>query len=56
MSALVVIVIVIVWLIARKRNCSLKQIIGKIQANRHDLESVNVKQTPSNGEDIETPA
>ena len=49
-------VIVIVWLIARKRNCYLTQIIGKRQANVHDVESVNVKQTPSNGEDIEMSA
>ena len=49
-------VIVIVWLMVRKRNCYLTQIIGKRQANMHDLESVNVKQTPSNGEDIEMSA
>ena len=49
-------VIVIVWLMARKRNCYLTQIIGKRPANMHDLESVNVKQTPSSGEDIEMSA
>ena len=49
-------VIVIVWLMARKHNCYLTQIMGKRQANMHDLESVNVKQTPSNGEDIEMSA
>ena len=49
-------VIVIVWLMVRKRNCYLTQIIGKRRANMHDLESVNVKQTPSNGEDIEMSA
>ena len=49
-------VIVIVWLIARNRNCYLIQIIGKKKANMHDLESVNVRQTPSNGEDIEMSA
>ena len=49
-------VIVIVWLMAQKGNCYLTQIIGKRQANMHDLESVNVKQTPSNGEDIEMSA
>ena len=42
-------VIVIVWLIARKRNCYLTQVIGKRQANVHDLKKVNVKQTPSSG-------
>ena len=47
---------VIVWLMARKCNCYLTQIIGKRQANMHDLEGVNVKQTPSNGEDIEMSA
>ena len=35
MSALAV--IVIVWLMTRKRNCYLTQIIGKRQANMHDL-------------------
>ena len=49
-------VIVIVWLMTRKRNCYLTQIIGKRQANMHDLKGVNVKQTPSNGEDIEMSA
>ena len=49
-------VIVIVWLIAWKLNCYLTQISGKSQANMHDLESVNVKQTPSNGKDIEMSA
>ena len=49
-------VIVIVWLMVRKRNCYLTQIIGKRRANMHDLEGVNVKQTPSNGEDIEMSA
>ena len=49
-------VIVIVWLMTRKRNCYLTQIIGKRQSNMHDLESVNVKQTPSSGEDIEMSA
>ena len=48
--------IVIVWLFARKRNCYLTQIIGKREANMHDLDNVNVKQTPSNGEDIEMSA
>ena len=49
-------VIVIVWLIAWKRSCYLTQIIGKRQDNMHDLESVNVKQTPSNDEKIEMSA
>ena len=49
-------VIVIVWLTARKCICYLTEIIGKRQANMHGLESVNVKQTPSSGEDIEMSA
>ena len=49
-------VIVIVWLIARKHNSYLTQIIGKRQTYMHDLEIVNVKQTPSSGEDIEMSA
>ena len=50
-SALVV--IVIVWLIALKCNCYLTQIIGNILANVYNTEKVNVKHTPSHGEDIE---
>lgn len=49
-------IVVIVWLIAWKSNCQLTQIIGKRLANLHDLEKVNVKQTPSHGEDIEMSA
>ena len=49
-------VIIIVWLIAWKGNCYLTQMIGKRQVNMHELESVNVKQTPSSGEDIEMSA
>ena len=49
-------VIVIVWLIARKRNCYLTLIICKRQANVHDLLKVNVKIMPSSGEDIEMSA
>ena len=41
---------IIVWLIARKTNCTLTQIIGKRLANRYDLKRVNVKQTPPSGE------
>ena len=43
----------VVWLIARKCNCYLNQIIGKRQANVYDLEKESVKQTPSHGEDTE---
>ena len=46
-------ILVIVLLIARKTNFSLTQIIGKRLANRYDLKRVNVKQTPSNGEDVD---
>ena len=49
-------ILVIVWLIARKTNCHLTQIIGKRLANRYELKRVNVKQTPSNGEDVEMSA
>ena len=46
--------IVIVWLISRKAKCyQVNQINGKPWANSHDLERVNVKQSPSNSEDIE---
>ena len=49
-------ILIIVWLIARKTNCTLTQIIGKRLANRYDLKRVNVKQTPSSGEDVEMAA
>ena len=49
-------ILIIVWLIARKINCTLTQIIGKRLANRYDLKRVNVKQTPSSGEDVEMSA
>ena len=49
-------ILIIVWLIARKTNCTLTQIIGKRLANRYDLKRVNVKQTPSSGEDVEMSA
>lgn len=49
-------IIVIVWLIVRKRKCYLNQIIGKRLANVHDLEKVNVKQTPICGEEMEMSA
>ena len=49
----VLLILVIVWLIARKTNCHLTQIIGKRLANRYDLKRLNVKQTHCNGEDAE---
>ena len=49
-------ILIIVWLIARKAHCTLTQIIGKRLANRYDLKRVNVKQTPSSGEDVEMSA
>ena len=49
-------ILIIVWLISRKTNCTLTQIIGKSLANRYDLKRVNVKQTPSSGEDVEMSA
>lgn len=55
--ASVLVIIVIVWLIARKNKCYyMNQIIGKRLANTHDLEKVNVKQSPSSGEEIEMSA
>ena len=37
----------------RKGKCFLNQIIGKRKINRNDLEGVNVKQAPINGEQVE---
>ena len=46
--------IVIVW---RKFKCyQINQLIGKRWVNSHDLEKVNVKQSPSNGEAIKMSA
>lgn len=52
----VLIIIVIGWYIARKRKYHVSKIIGKRLANVHDLERVEVKQSPSSGEDIEMSA
>ena len=37
----------------RKGKCFLSQITGKRETTRYDLEGVNVKQAPTNGEQVE---
>lgn len=54
--ASVFIINIIVWLVIVKCKSCLTQMIGKRLANEHDLERVNVKQTPTIGEDIEMSA
>ena len=50
-------IIAIVWLISRKFKCyHINQLIGKQWANSEDLERVNVKQSPSDGEATEMSA
>lgn len=57
LAASVLCTIAVVWLISRKVKCyQLNQIIGKRWANSHDLKGVNVKHSPSDGEDIEMSA
>ena len=52
--ASVLCIIIIVWFMLRKFKCSqMNRIIGKRWANNHDFERVNVKHSPSNGEDVE---
>ena len=49
--------IIIVWFMLRKFKCiQMNRIIGKRWANDHDFKSVNVKHSPSDGEDVEMSA
>ena len=55
--ASVLCIIIIVWFILRKLKCvQMNRIIGKRWANNHDFERVNVKHSPSDGEDVEMSA
>ena len=55
--ASVLCIIIIVWFMLRKFKCSqMNCIIGKRWANDHDFERVNVKHSPSDGEDVEMSA
>ena len=55
--ASVLCIIIIVWFMLRKFKCSqMNRIIGKRWANNHDFERVNVKHSPSDGEDVEMSA
>ena len=51
-ASIIVIFIIICWVL-RKGKCFLNQIIGKRETTRYDLEGVNVKQAPTNGEQVE---
>ena len=55
--ASVLCIIIIVWFMLRKFKCvQMNRIIGKCWANNHDFERVNVKHSPSDGEDVEMSA
>ena len=55
--ASVLCIIIIVWFMLCKFKCSqMNRIIGKRWANNHDFERVNVKHSPSDGEDVEMSA
>ena len=55
--ASVLCIIIIVWFMLRKFKCiRMNRIIGKRLANDHDFERVNVKHSPSDGEDVEMSA
>ena len=55
--ASVLCIIIIVWFMLRKFKCiQMNRIIGKSWANNHDFERVNVKHSPSDGEDVEMSA
>ena len=55
--ASVLCIIIIVWFMLRKFKCiQMNRIVGKSWANNHDFERVNVKHSPSDGEDVEMSA
>ena len=55
--ASVLCIIIIVWFMLCKFKCiQMNRIIGKRWANDHDFERVNVKHSPSDGEDVEMSA
>ena len=55
--ASVLCIIIIVWFMLRKFKCiQMNRIIGKRWADNHDFERVNVKHSPSDGEDAEMSA
>ena len=55
--ASVLCIIIIFWFMLRKFKCiQMNRIIGKRWANNHDFERVNVKHSPSDGEDVEMSA
>ena len=55
--ASVLCIIIIVWFMLRKFKCvQMNRIIGKRWADNHDFERVNVKLSPSDGEDVEMSA
>ena len=55
--ASVLCIIIIVWFMLRKFKCiQMNRIIGKRWADNHDFERVNVKHSPSDGEDVEMSA
>ena len=55
--ASVLCIIIIAWFILRKFKCvQMNRIIGKRWADNHDFERVNVKHSPSDGEDVEMSA
>ena len=55
--ASVLCITIIVWFMLRKFKCiQMNRIIGKRWANNHDFERVNVKHSPSDGEDVEMSA
>ena len=55
--ASVLCIIIIVWFMLRKFKCiQMNRIIGKRWADNHDFERVNVRHSPSDGEDVEMSA
>ena len=53
LAASIIDIFIIIWWVIRKGKCFLTQIIGKRKTTRYDLEGVNVKQAPTNGEKVE---
>ena len=53
LAASIFVLIIIIWLVIGKGKCFLTQIIGERKTTRYDLKGLNVKQAPTNGEQVE---
>ena len=49
-------ILIVRFMLRKFKRIQINHIIGKRWANNHDFEKVNVKRSPSDGEDVEMPA